>query len=168
MEASDPEVRAAAAATTEKTLYGKETVAEILKLLRDKSEDAKLTAFKGVATASNFRYAEAQDALVRIARSRNTPIAERVLAIDGLGKTAKLMLPGNFEDRLVIWTLVLILDDDDLKAREAAFATLEKGVKDTFEYKPDLPSAERKASVAKWHAWCTKVAGPPDHPAAAK
>ena len=168
MESSDAEVRAEAAATTEKTLYGRETVLELLKLLHDKSDDVKRAAFGGVAVASNFRYAEAQDTLVRVAKSRNTPVAERVLAIEGLGKTVKLMLPGNFEDKMIVWTLVLLLDDDDLKVRESSFATLEKGVKDTFDYKPDMPSADRKASVAKWHQWCTKVAGPLDHPAAAK
>ena len=59
------------------------------------------------------------------------------------------MLPGNFEDKNVVWALVLLLDDDELKVREAAFAAL-KDVKETYDYKPDLPTAERKAAVAKW------------------
>jgi hypothetical protein len=165
-DASDAAVRTAAVATTESTLYGRATVLELGALLRDKADAVRQAAFRGLGTAANYRYAEAQDALARTARGRNTPVAERVLAIEGLGRAVRLMLPGNFEDKGVIWTLVLLLDDDDLKVREAAFAQLEKGVKDAFEYKPDLPTAERKAAVGKWKSWCTKVAGPLDAAAA--
>ena len=168
MDSANADVRAAATATTEKTIYGREIVMELLKQLKDKSDEVKQAAYKGIAVASNFRYAEAQETLIRTARSKNTPAAERVLAIEGLGKTVKLMLPGNFEDRMVVWTLVLLLDDDDEKVRAAAFATLEKGVKDTHGYKPELPTVERKASVAKWHAWCAKAAGPLEQAAAVR
>jgi hypothetical protein len=168
MESSDPEVRALVAGSTEKTLYGKESVGVVLKLLRDKADEVRQAAFRGAGTAANYRYLEAQDALIHTARSKNTPVADRLQAIEGLGRTVKLMLPGNFEDKMVVWTLVLLLDDDEVKVREAAFATVEKGVKDTFEYKPDLATVDRKASVAKWHAWCTKVAGALEAPAAAK
>jgi len=168
MESADPEVRALSAGTTERTLYSKESVAELQKLLKDKSDDVRQAALRGLGTAANFRYAEAQEALIHVARSKNTPAPERLSAIEGLGRTVKLMLPGNFEDRMVVWTLVLLLDDDDVKIREAAFATLEKGVKDTFEYKPDAPAADRKGPVARWHEWCAKVAGPLEGPSAAR
>jgi hypothetical protein len=72
------------------------------------------------------------------------------------------MLPGNFEDRNVVWAVVLLLDDDELKVREAAFAPLQAWLKELYDYKPDLAAGDRKASVAKWKAWCTKVAGPLD------
>ena len=77
----------------------------------------------------------------------------------------KLDLLGNFEDKNVIWTLVTLLDDDDQKVREAAFATLEKGVKNTFGYAADLPTAQRKTSVASWKTWCETKAGPVNGPA---
>lgn len=167
MSSSDVEVRAAAAASTEQTLYGRESVVELIKLLKDKSEEVKQAAFRGLATASDFRYAEAQETLIHVARSKTTPLPDRILAIEGLGRTVKLMLPGNFEDKAVLWALILLMDDDDLKVRESAFATLEKGVKDNFDYKPDLPTAERKLSVAKWQTWATKVAGPLEGPSPA-
>jgi len=59
-----------------------------------------------------------------------------------------------------VWTMVALLDDDEAKVRETAFNAMKDWVKDTYDYKPDLPTAERKASVAKWKSWCTKVAGP--------
>jgi hypothetical protein len=164
----DPEVKKAAIATTETTLYTRETVMELIKLLKDKSEEVKTEAFKGLAATANWRYAEAQETLVRVARSKTTPVAERTLAIEGLGKAAKLQFHGNFEDKLVIWTLVLLLDDDDQKVREAAFAQVEKVVKDTFQYKPDLPPTERKISVGKWKSWITTKCGPFEAIAAGK
>jgi hypothetical protein len=120
----------------------------------------RLAAFKGLGTASNYRHPEAQDTLVRLSRTKSLPVADRVAAVEGLGRTVKLMLPGNFEDKAVVWTMVLLLDDDEQKVRETAFNAMKDWVQSTYDYKPDLPTAERKASVAKWKNWCAKVAGP--------
>jgi hypothetical protein len=160
LESADPDVRAAAASTVARTLYGKETVQVLLRLLHDKADSARQAAIKAAGVAANFRYAEAEDALLREARSKNTPVGERVLAIEGLARTIKLMLPGNYEDKHLVWMMVLLLDDDELAIREAAFLAFEKQVKDTFDYKPDLPTAERKAAMAKWKAWCAQKCGP--------
>jgi hypothetical protein len=165
---SDPEVKKAAAGTTETALYGREMVLELVKLAKDKSDDVKAAAYKGLAVAANWRYGESQDVLARVAKTKGSGVEERVRAIEALGKAVKLQLLGNLEDKAVIWTLVLLLDDDDLKVREAAFAQLEKGVKDTFEYKPDLPTSERKKSMAKWKSWCEQQAGPLNGPSASK
>ena len=157
---SDVDVKKAAAATTSDTLYGREIVMELVKLLKDKSEDVKKAAFEGLATASNWRYEEAQQHLARIARQKSASVEDRVAAIHGLGKTVKLQLLGNFEDKIVLWTLVLCMDDDDQQVRTSAFASLEKGVKDTFEYKPEMDAAQRKASIAKWKSWTQTKVGP--------
>jgi dienelactone hydrolase len=159
-DASDPGVRRAAAVTAEGTLYGRETVLELIRLTRDRSEEVRQAAYRALGVAANWRYAEAQEALVRAARSKGTAPPDRVRAIEALGHAVRLMLLGNYEDRLVIWTLVLLLDDEELEVRRAAFAALEKGVKDTFEYRPDLPASERKTAVGKWKSWCEQKAGP--------
>src|SRR4029079_15373008 len=135
------------------------------KLLKDKSEDVQAAAYKGLAVAANWRYMEAQEILEGAAKKKSGPVEDRVAAIQALGKVGKLDLLGNFEDKNVIWTLVTLLDDDDQKIREAAFATLEKGVKNTFGYAPDLPTAQRKTSVASWKTWCDSKAGPVNGPA---
>jgi poly(3-hydroxybutyrate) depolymerase len=162
---SDEDVKKSAAQTTESVLYGRETVIELVKLLRDKSDEVKSAAWRGLATAANWRYPEAQEFLAQQARKKSAPVEDRVQAIAGLGKAVKLDLLGNFEDKTVLWTLVLLLDDDDLNVRQAAFAQLEKGVKDTFGYAPDAPPAQRKTAVASWKAWCDKNAGPLNGPA---
>jgi hypothetical protein len=63
---------------------------------------------------------------------------------------------------------VLLLDDEDQKAREAAFGQLESLVKDTFQYKPELSTKERKESVGKWKSWITAKCGPPEQASAGK
>jgi dienelactone hydrolase len=160
LDVSDVDVKKAAAATASDTLYGRDIVLELIKLLKDKSEDVRRAAFAGLATASNWRYEEAQQQLARIARQKSAAIEDRIAAIQGLGKTVKLQFYGNFEDKIVLWTLVLCLDDDELRVRESAFAQLEKGVKDTFEYKPELEAAQRKASITKWKSWTATKVGP--------
>lgn len=165
---SEADVKKAAAATAEITFYGREIVLELVKLTKDKSDDVKAQAWKGLATAANWRSLEAQEFLAQTARRKSAPAADRAAAIEGLGKTVKLMLLGWYEDKGPLWTLVLLLDDEDAAVREAAFAQLEKGVKDTFGYKPDLAATERKASMAKWKSWCEQQAGPLNGPGAAR
>ena len=156
----DPAVKKLALETCRTTAYGREVLVAMIKLLKDKSEDVKTAAYWGVAAASALRYPEAQDALVRTARNRKAPFAERKLAIDGLTGTVKLQFLGNYEDKAPIWTLVLLLDDADAGVRKEAFAQLEKMVTDTFDYRPDLPAKERKIAVAKWSGWLTTRCGP--------
>jgi pimeloyl-ACP methyl ester carboxylesterase len=157
-DASEVDVRQAAADTAGKTLYARDVVLDLVTLLKDKAEAVRAGAFDGLGTASNYRYAEAQEALIRVARSKNTAAEERVRAVEGLARTLKLMLPGNFEDKAIVWTIVQLLDDDELQVRGAAFAAL-KDVKETYGYAPDLPTADRKAAVAKWKSWATQKAG---------
>ena len=54
------------------------------------------------------------------------------------------------------------------KVQESAFAQLEKPAKQSFDYKPGLSAAERKAVVAKWKSWATDHCGPLEGPAARK
>src|SRR4029079_13867900 len=135
------------------------------KLLKDKSEDVQAAAYKGLAVAANWRYMEAQEILEGPAKKQSGPVDDRVAAIHALGKVVKLDLLGNFEDKNVIWTLVTLLDDDELKVREEAFATLKDGTKDTFGSTPDAAPAQRKTSVASWKSWCDQKAGPLNGPA---
>jgi len=168
LDSADPEVKKAAAATAESTLYGKEVVLALIKALKDKNDEIKPSLYKALGVAANWRYAEAQDALIAVARNKKAPVAERVETIDALGKAIKLQLLGSYEDKMMIWTLVLLLDDEDEKVQEAAFAQLEKPSKQTFDFKPGLSAAERKAAVAKWKSWAADKCGPLEGPAARK
>jgi len=165
-ETADAEVKKAAAATGESTLYGKEFLAALIKGLKDKNDDIKPGIYKALGVAANWRYPEAQDALIATARNKKAPIEERTAAIEAIGKAIKLQMLGSYEDKMLFWTLVLLLDDDDAKVQETAFAQLEKASKDAFDYKPGQSAAERKAAVAKWKSWVTDKCGPLDAAAA--
>jgi pimeloyl-ACP methyl ester carboxylesterase len=157
---ADRLVRAAAARTAEQTSYGKPVIARLIALLDDDAEEVRSAAIQGLARAAGWRCADAQSTLSRLARAAKAPLADRLRAIAALGSASKLPLLGNCEDGLPIWTLVLLLDDDNPRVREAAFAALEKDVPDTFAYQPNQPPAERKASLEKWKKWCQDKCGP--------
>ncbi len=160
LKSPDRSVRAAAARTTEQTLYGKPVIARLIALLDDDSEEVRSAAMPGVARAANWRNADAQAALSHQARAAKVPLEDRLRAIAALGSASRLPLLGNCEDGLPIWTLVLLLEDDNQRIREAAFAALEKNVPDTFAYQPTQAAAERKMSLEKWKKWCQDKCGP--------
>jgi poly(3-hydroxybutyrate) depolymerase/HEAT repeat protein len=160
----DSEVRKAALAASEGVIFGRDVIPALVKLAKDKSADVRAAAFKGLAALANWRYPEARAFLVQTARKGS--LEDRLAAIEGLGRVARLMFLGWYEDGDVPWTLVLLLDDREARVREAAFAILESGAKDAFGYKPELAAAERRAPLAKWRSWCEKEAGPFRGPAA--
>lgn len=160
LKSPDSSLRAAAAQTTVQTIYNKAVIAQLIALLNDESEDVRSAAVQGLARAAAWRSAEAQAALSRQARAAKTPLPDRLRAIAALGSVTKLPLLGNHEDGLPIWTLVLLLENDDQKIREAAFSALEKNVPDTFAYQPNQPVAERQASMERWKNWCQEKCGP--------
>ena len=146
--------------TTEQTLYNQAVIASLIALLHDQTQDVRAAAIRGLAGAANWRDMEAQKALCRLARTADTASADRLLAVDALHRATRLALLGNFEDALPVWTLVALLDDENLQIRQAAFAVLGKNVPDTFAYRPDLPQPDRKTAVKKWQAWCLETCGP--------
>jgi len=116
-------------------------------------------ALRGLTPAATWRYEPAQAALSRVARSETATLEDRLLAIEGLGQAARLTFLGNFEDRALPWTLVLLLDDGDAKIRAAAIGVLEKGAHDRFGFDPAAAPAERKAAVESWKYWCRERVG---------
>lgn len=160
--ASAPEVRADAAKTARETLYGREAVVRLGRLLQDKSDDVKREAAGALGVAANWRYAEAQQALALQARSKSAPAADRVHATNALGQAVRLCFVGkNFEDKGMFWTLVGALEDAEPAVREAAIKALHPAAADDLGFKADAPPEERKTAVAKWKDWCSKTCGPP-------
>jgi hypothetical protein len=160
--ASAPEVRAAAAKIARGTLFGREVVVRLARLLSDKSDDVKREATGALGVAADWRYAEAQTALAQQARSKSVPAADRALAVEALGTAVKVCFVGkNFEDKAMFWALVGALEDAEAPVREAAAKALQPAAPDAFGFKADAPPEERKVAVAKWKEWCGKTCGPP-------
>jgi HEAT repeat protein len=164
LASADPAVRAAAAKTTERTWFDQRVIARLIQLLGDESAEVRHAAVEGLTSAANWRNADAQAALSRRARAGDTPLADRLQAVAALGRASRLPLLGNCEDGLLVWSLVLLLDDDHPRVREAAFATLAKQVPDTFAYKVDLTRPERLPVMEQWKQWCRAKCGPAPEP----
>lgn len=160
LASSDAALRAAAAQTTERTLYGLSVTGRLIELLRDTSEDVRAAAIRGLGRAANWRSAEAQAALTQMAQAADVSPTDRLRAIEAVGFASRLPLLGNCEDGALIWTLVRLLDDENPRVRGAAFAALKPNVAETFAYNPDGPASERKAAIEHWHRWCQEKCGP--------
>jgi hypothetical protein len=160
LASKDAAVRAAAARTADRTLYGPAVTARLIELLRDASDEVRAAAIRGLGCAANWRSAEAQAALTRMAQAGDGTLEDRLRAIEAVGVASRLPLLGNCEDGSLIWTLVRLLDDDNARVRSAAFAALKPNVVNTFAYNPNSPASGRKAAVEQWHRWCQDKCGP--------
>ncbi len=165
LQAKSASVRANAADSCTRASYGKAVCEELAKLVRDESDRVQQAAIQALGVYANWHYPEAIDALCLVASgakddsNKGPSLGERLLAIEGLARYGKLAVLGNFEDKKMWWTLVRLLDDDEVKVRAAAFAVLQKAVKDGNGYVPGAVPDARKAAAAKWQAWATQKCG---------
>ncbi len=146
--------------------FGRPASDELAKLAFDESDRVSQSAIRALGVYANWHYPEAIDALARVAlgqkdaSEKGPSLGERMLALDGLARAAKLAVLGNFEDKKMWWAFVGLLEDDEVKLRAAAFAALQKASKDAFGYQPGAIADQRKPAVAKWQGWCTQKCGP--------
>jgi hypothetical protein len=165
LQSKSATARANAADSCTRISYGKAVCEELAKLVRDESDRVQQAALQALGVYANWHYPEAIDALCAVASgqkddsNKGPSVGERLLAIDGLARAAKLAVLGNFEDKKMWWTLVRLLDDEEVKVRAAAFAVLQKAVRDGNGYVPGAVPDARKAAVAKWQAWATQKCG---------
>ena len=165
LQAKSAGAKGAAADSCTRISYGKAVCDELAKLVRDESDRVQQAALQALGVYATWHYPEAIDALCAVASgakdesSKGPTLGERLLAIDGLARASKLAVLGNFEDKKMWWTFVRLLVDDEVKVRAAAFAALQKAVKDGNGYVPGAIPDARKAAVAKWQAWAQQKCG---------
>jgi predicted esterase len=151
--------RTYAAQACQKMMFDAAVVGGLVGLLEDKESKVRQHALAALAFQGRFGYLQAQEALSACAMDPKRPLADRKEAIQGLSQIVKLDLLGGFQEKKVIWTLVLLLDDPEGSLRALAFAVL-KGVDPAgFEYAPGASKEKRAASLEKWTAWAKKVCG---------
>ena len=158
LQSKNASARGSAADACETASFGKAVCEELAKLVADESDRVQQAAIRALGSYSVWHYPEAQEALCAVAStkgdSKSGPtLGERLLAIDGLARTVRLAIHGNFEDKKVWETLVALLDDDEIKVRNAAFIAIMKAAKDPMGWRPELTGQARKDAVAKWQAW---------------
>jgi hypothetical protein len=162
--------RAAAAEACETVSFGRAACEELARVAAsDESDRAAHAALRALGTYATWNYPEAQAALARIAlggsEGRSGKLADRLLAAEGLARATRLAGLGNFEDaRVAFRALVRLLDDEEARLRQAAFAALARFVKDGFGYSPGASAAARRDARARWEAWCVERCGPEETP----
>jgi hypothetical protein len=148
--------------------FGKPAADELARLVFDESDRVSQAAIRALGVYANWHYPEAIDALSKVAlgqkdsSEKGPSVGERLLALDGLARAARLAVLGNFEDKRMWWTFVQLLEDDEVKIRAAAFAALQKASKDGFGYQPGATADQRRPAVARAQAWCTQKCGAPE------
>lgn len=147
----------AAIACSRSRFAGEETVAELAKLLEDKTAGVRAAAITALGVHANWRSETAQIALGRLAlnaKSKKVDFGDRGEATMQLAKAATLPMLGNFDDDLALWqALLALMNDDRLEIRAAAFAPLKAAVPDGNGYDPGVTATERAGAIAKWEAW---------------
>ncbi|MBY0523774.1 MAG: dienelactone hydrolase family protein [Gemmataceae bacterium] len=159
LRSKDRQVRSGAAAVFAYTASGKDALQEMIHWLDDPNLEKDFNVPEAIGLAANWRHLDAQNALGRFALDKTKPVIGRWMAARSLGRPVRLSLLGNFEDNRPLWTLVVLLDDDESTVRSEAFDALASAIPDGFGYKPDLKKDERQAAVEKWKAWCKEKCG---------
>jgi len=173
LESKNAGTRAAAAEACETASFGKAVCEALVKCASDENDRVQQNAIRALGVYGVWHYPEALEELCRIAStkgdSKSGPtVGERLLAVDGLAHIVRLAMFGNFEDKKVWETLVALLDDDEVKLRNAAFLAITKASKDSFGWNPGLSGQARKDSVAKWQQWLAGKVASFEKPPAAK
>jgi poly(3-hydroxybutyrate) depolymerase len=147
----------AALACTKGRFGGEETVAELAKLVDDKSAAVRTATIAALGVEANWRSETAQRALGQLALSKKkVELTDRGDATIQLAKAATLPLLGNYDDDTPLWqALIGLLNDERKEIRTAAFSPLKIAVPDGNGYDPTATGPERAAAIAKWQAWLT-------------
>ncbi len=160
--ASDKEtVRVNAALACNYAIFDASVTHSLVQLLDDKSTKLRESAMAALTTQASWGDATSQEALCRFARDSRRRANERRAAAASLASVCKIDLMGTFLDKVAIWTLVELLDDEDAGLRQLAYSALQVADGVGFDYRPDLTKAKRRTSCENWNEWCRKLCGEP-------
>jgi len=123
-DAKDANVRAAAAETCSRALFGDATLASLAKLTADPSANVRQAAIRALGVTANWRYQSAQKALIQLATDKAADADDRLSATDALGQAVKLQVKGVRQDPPMFQALVSLLADKDERIRSSASAIL--------------------------------------------
>jgi predicted esterase len=153
LESRDPATRALAAEACGTAMFGPDSMAPLVRKMKDSSPEVRKAALSSLAKAANWRYTAAQDALCHIATSRKWDMEERLLAIDGIAFAVRLQVRGRYQDPPLFRALVTLLNDDDLEIRKRAFAVVQP-----IQESPYQPEAGKgQAALGSWHEWIARI-----------
>lgn len=144
----DATIRLAAAETAQHGIFGAETTAALAKRTTDTSRPVSQAAIRALALLANWRYPEAQTALIQLATDQTADHTSRLSAADGLAHAARLQVKGIRQDPALFTALVALAQEKDEPLRATAAATLAPA------YDPPPPgSPRRRTPEGGWQKW---------------
>ncbi len=145
---ADPIVRAAAAETAKHGIFGAATTAALARLTTDSAREVSQAAIGALALLANWRYPEAQTALIQLATNPTADHTSRLSAADGLAYAARLQVKGIRQDPALFAALVTLSQDKDEPIRSTAALALAPA------FEPPPPGAPRRRSPeGGWQKW---------------
>jgi hypothetical protein len=150
-ESKDANIRAAAAETCSRGLFGEDTVAALTKLAGDSSAKVRQAAIRALGINGNWRSEAAQQALIRLATDKSADETDRVAATDALGIAVKLQVRGVRQDPPMFQALISLLAEKDEPIRASAGAILAP------IYQPASATPPLKAPAGGWQQWLDEV-----------
>ena len=151
-ESKDANVRAAAAETCTRGVYGNDTTVALAKLVSDPSPNVRQSAIRALAMYADWRYAPAQTALIQLAADKSADPMDRLNATDAIGSAVKFQVKGVRQDPPLFQTLVALLQDKDEPVRSTAAGILAP------LYEPGGEGAQRRRGPeGGWEKWLNEI-----------
>jgi hypothetical protein len=152
MDSADADVRAAAAATCSHAIFDEATTAALTRKLADSSMKVRQAATHALAMYADWRYAAAQQALIRLATDQNASAPDRLNATDAIGYAVRFQVKGVRQDPPMFQALISLLRDKEEPVRATAAGILAP------LYEPSGHGDERtKAPPDGWEKWLAGI-----------
>jgi len=151
-ESKDANIRAAAAETCRRGIFGETTSAALAKLAADPSIKVRRSAVGALAMYANWRYTPAQKALIQLATDKGADSLDRLNATDAIGYAVRLPAKGVPQDPPMFQALVGLVQDKDEPVRSTAAGVLAP----LYESAGEGPQ-RRRAPEGGWEKWLTGI-----------
>jgi TPR repeat protein len=151
-ESKDANVRAAAAETCRRGIFGDATAAALAKLAADPSIKVRRSAVGALAIYAGWRYTPAQNALIQLATDKVADSLDRLNATDAIGYAVRFQVKGVPQDPPMFQALVSLLQDKDEPVRSTATGVLAP----LYESAGEGPQ-RRRAPEGGWEKWLNEI-----------
>jgi hypothetical protein len=150
----DANVRAAAAETCTRGIFGQAAIAALANLTTDPSPKVRRATTRALAIYANWRYQAAQKALIQFALDRNADPLDRLNATDAIGYAVRFQGKGVVQDPEMFRALVTLLQEKEEPVRSAAAGILAP------LYEPGVAvsgTQRRRAPEGGWEKWLKEI-----------
>jgi TPR repeat protein len=152
LDSTDANARAAAAETCRHAIFNEATTVALAGKLSDPSIKVRQTAIRALAMYADWRYATAQQALIRLATDQNADALDRLDAADSIGYAVRFQVKGVRQDPPMFQALISLLQDKEEPLRATAAGILAP------VYQTSGHGDERtKAPPEGWETWLASI-----------